>query len=135
MRPQLEYCAPFWDPHHKAQINQLEAVQNRAARVVSSDYSRYSSVSAMKQQLNWEPLRSRGKLRKATMLYKSINDLVDVTLTLRESPTYPGKFTQLHCRTVTYRKSYVPDTITLWNSLSAATRSAQSLRSFRLAAD
>ena len=95
---------------------------------------RHSSLSAMKQQLNWESLQSRRKLSKATMLFKSINNLVDVNLTLRESPIYPGKFTQLHCRTVTYQKSFVPDTITLWNSLSAATRSAQSLRSFRLAA-
>ena len=134
VRPQLEYCAPVWDPHHMTHIKQLEAVQNRAARFVSNDYARYSSVTAMKQELGWESLQARRKLSKATILYKSINNLVDVNIPLRESPNNPGKYIQIYRRTTTYLKSYVPDTIIIWNGLSAATRSAQSLQSFRLAA-
>ena len=40
----------------------IEAIQNRAARYVTGDYSKYNSVSAMKQRLDWEPLQLRRKV-------------------------------------------------------------------------
>ena len=38
VRPILEYASPAWDPFTQKDINQLEAVQRRAARFVMSDY-------------------------------------------------------------------------------------------------
>ncbi|XP_062589563.1 uncharacterized protein LOC134251195 [Saccostrea cucullata] len=37
VRPQLQYAASVWDPHLVTLINQVEAVQRRAARWVMSD--------------------------------------------------------------------------------------------------
>ena len=37
VRPQLEYCRTIWDLHNKCNINQLESIQNRAARFILSD--------------------------------------------------------------------------------------------------
>ena len=56
VRPQLEYCSPIWDPHHKKNIQKIEAVQNRAARYVNNDYSQHSSVTTMKEGMGWESL-------------------------------------------------------------------------------
>ena len=53
LRPVLEYAATLWSPFTQYDISRLERVQRRAARFVMSDYSRYSSVSAMITSLNW----------------------------------------------------------------------------------
>ena len=134
VRPQLEYCSPIWDPHHKKNIQKIEAVQNRAARYVNNDYSRHSSVTTMKESMGWESLEARRKICKVVFLYKIVNTLVDVRLDLRPSPHQPGKFTQLYCRTVGYQRSFVPDTIVIWNSLPATMTSAPTLEAFKAAA-
>ena len=59
VRPILEYAAVVWAPHTKCDIDRLEAVQRRAARFVTSDYNRTSSVTVMLDNLNWSTLISR----------------------------------------------------------------------------
>ena len=48
-----------WDPYTATNVQQLESVQRRAARFTMSRYRRTSSVVAMLEELNWEPLASR----------------------------------------------------------------------------
>ena len=80
VRPILEYAAVVWVPHTKCDINRLEAVQRRAARFVTSDYNRTSSVTVMLDNLNWSTLISRRQTSRLCLLYKIIYNLVDVTL-------------------------------------------------------
>ncbi len=35
VRPQLEYTAPFWSPHHANDIAKLEAVQRRSTKMIT----------------------------------------------------------------------------------------------------
>jgi hypothetical protein len=109
-------------------------VQNRAARFVSNDYSRFSSVSAMKNQLGWESMQARRKINRVILLYKIINNLIDVQIALRQSAIHPEKYTQLHCRTVAFQNSYISDTIVLWNSLPPSVTSVVTVDAFRAAA-
>ena len=46
-RPQLEYASPVWSPHTDTNVSLIETVQRRAARLVTHDYSSYSSVTQM----------------------------------------------------------------------------------------
>ena len=49
VRPQLEYAAAVWDPHTKGKTSQVEKVQRRTARWVSSNYVWLVSVTDMIQ--------------------------------------------------------------------------------------
>jgi len=52
-------------------------VQRRAARFILNDFSRYSSVSRMLNQLRWPMLKQQRNEAKVTM-YKILNNLVFV---------------------------------------------------------
>lgn len=47
----------------------LERVQNRAARFVTGDYNFRSSITLLKNLLNWEPLKERWQHVKLNLLH------------------------------------------------------------------
>ena len=51
VRPQLEYAAAIWDPHHKDKVDQIEKVQRQAARWTSCNFDTWASVSDMLETL------------------------------------------------------------------------------------
>ena len=60
-------------------INKIEAIQRRAARFVFKDFARFSSVTSMLCSLSWPTLRERRCSLKLLMLYKIVNQLVDIS--------------------------------------------------------
>ena len=78
VRPQLEYAATVSDPATKTGIHKVEAVQRLAARFCQNDYRRTSSVTSMIQNLGWEELQYRREQCKTVMMYRTINNLVDI---------------------------------------------------------
>ena len=76
VRPIVEYASPVWDPHTSTNINLLEAVQRSAARLCYRDYSSFSSVSLMLENLNLPTLKNRRNRAKLQMMYKITNNLV-----------------------------------------------------------
>ena len=66
VRPVLEYASPVWDPHTAINIKLLESVQRSAARLCYKDYSSFSSVTTMLENLNFPTL----KLKEAELNYK-----------------------------------------------------------------
>ena len=75
VRSQLEYAAPFWDPHIPEDILKIEMVQRRAAQC---DYSPYSSVSDMLDKLGWRTLEQRRSDSRLVLFYKIIHCYVAV---------------------------------------------------------
>ena len=58
----LEYASPIWDPHGIVVQEELEKVQNHAARFVTGNYSFESgSMTSILEQLGWESLHKRQK--------------------------------------------------------------------------
>ena len=78
VRPILEYASTPWDPYTKSNIQQLEAVQRRAARFVTGDYRTTSSPSQMIADLGWEPLYQKRANFKLVMVYRHTYRLIDV---------------------------------------------------------
>ena len=120
VRPIIEYASSVWDPHTTVNIRRLESVQRRAARFCLNDFSRYTSVTSMLSTLNLPSLQSRRKTAKLITLYKIINgDLHIPSNSLIPNPrdSRKGYFTQLQSRTDSYKFSFFPTAIKLWNSL------------------
>ena len=135
VRPSLEYCSSVWDPHTKTNIDKIEQVQRRAARLVTCNFSRYTPVTPLLHQLNWTPLRDRRACTKVTILYKALNNLIEIPT---QNLSYTADTTrQAHnlfipfANSDTYKHSFYPSTIRLWNMIPTDVRNAPSLSIFQ----
>jgi len=59
IKPILNYTATVWTPHSRCHLNRLEAIQNRAARFIVSNYSRASSITAIKESLSMRSIETQ----------------------------------------------------------------------------
>ena len=128
VRLTLEYAGTVWDPHHQ-----------RAAKFVSGNfYDRTPGcVTAMINQLKWEPLEYRCLTSRLFMFYKITHDLIDIN-----APSYllPGdartrganRYRQTATDKDIYKFSFFPRTTTDWNRLPETTTSANTIESFRM---
>ena len=73
VRPVLEYGSSVWDPHTLGLQEELEKVQNRAARFVTGNYVfETGSMTGILGQLKWESLKKRRKDSRLILLYKGL---------------------------------------------------------------
>ena len=73
VRPVLEYGSSVWDPHTHGLQEELEKVQNRAARFVTRNYIfETGSMTGILGQLKWETLKKRRKDSRLILLYKGL---------------------------------------------------------------
>ena len=126
-------------PYEKQHIASIEAVQRSALRFVTGDYSRYSSVTEMRETLGWETLECRRHLAAVTTFYKSINNLIYLPIPVSVRPAdprtrskHPYKFRHIATNTNTYKYSFFPRTIPLWNSLPTTAVTATSPEAFQV---
>lgn len=127
VRSKLEYASSIWDSHINSIILQIEAIQNRSARFIFSNYFRTASVTSMKSNLNLPDLSLRRKLSRLCLFHKvyHFNSLLSDSLFL--PPSYissrsdhqfkvgvPSSRTNLHFH------SFIPKTCTDWNHLPAS---------------
>ena len=141
VRPLLEYASAAWDPYTGRNIKDIEMVQRRAARFVTKEYGYETSVSRLVSDLGWRTLQSRRQGTRLAMFHKAQSGwpgLPDIVSGLRRQsrPTRSSSdaactYSRLQSRTDCYKFSFLPRTITHWNSLSAAVRGQRSLASFR----
>ena len=133
VRPVLEYASSVWDPHTLNNINRIEAVQRRAARFCLNEFSSYSSVTNMLSTLNLPPLQQRRERAKLIMMYKIINDLIDIPkeyFTPNDSRLRKGYYRQLTTNIDSYKFSFFPSAIKLWNPLPPYIINSPSLDNF-----
>ena len=128
VRPIVEYSASVWDPHRRSQdsVDQLESVQNKAARFACADWRWTSSVGAMRGKLGWDTLQERRARARLIMFHKITNSLVAIpvsffpcntsaTMTTRGAP---NKFLTPH-GSKAFQNSFVGAAPSMWNLLPA----------------
>ena len=73
VRPVLEYSGSVWDPSGVGLQNELEKVQNRAARFVTGNYNfETGSMTGILEHLKWESLKKRRRDSRLILLYKGL---------------------------------------------------------------
>ena len=138
VRPNLEYCSNVWSPYTIQAKKMIEMVQRGAARYVTDRYRNTSSVTDMLEDLNWDTLETRRAKSQVIIMFKVINDLVDIPAAdfvnpaLTRTRSHHGKkLRQYATSTDTLKHSFFPCTIPLWNSLPATLAEVPDLVSFK----
>ena len=79
MRPVLEYASPGWDPHGIVVQEEIEKVQNRAARLVTGNYNfETGSMTNILEESGWESLHKRRKGSKLVLLFKGLKGRANI---------------------------------------------------------
>lgn len=137
IRPKIEYASAIWDPDQTYIINNIESLQNRAARFIYSDYSRFTSVTALKQRAELEPLSRRRHFARLTLFHKLYyhrtlhNDFFSSPHVVFPRRDHDNKVARITCRSSLYAKSFIPRTIIEWNNLASYIATESNLSSFQ----
>ena len=104
-------------------IKDLEKVQRRAARFVTGDYGRRSSVTNMLEALGWSTLERRRKERRLALLGKILNDETGIDKSIYTTPGHATtrsanniKLAVYRAHTEEFKNSFFPRTIRQWNT-------------------
>lgn len=140
IRPLLEYADVVWDNCTQYEVNDLEKIQNEAARIVSGA-TKLVSINSLLLETGWETLSSRRRKHKLQLFFKMQNDLSPDYLSTLVPPTvgstsaYPLRnSTNLHtvrAKSQLYYNSFLPSVIRDWNELPEEIRSSPSLSVFK----
>ena len=122
VRPILEYGSSVWDPHPEKLQEELEKVQNRAARFVTRNYVyETGSMTGILGQLKWESLKKRRKDNRLILLYKGLKGKARIPTDELIPKTRHGRnqhslaFQIPSARKDVYQHSFFPQTIRDWN--------------------
>ena len=124
VRPVLEYGSSVWDPHTHGLQEELEKVQNRAARFVTgNNVFETGSMTGILGQLKWESLKKRRKDSRLILLYKGLkgkariptDDLIPKNRRCRNQHSLVFQIPSA-CKEA-YKSSFFPQTIRDWNDL------------------
>ena len=140
VEPHFRYCCSVWGCCGSMEIYQLKKLQNRAARVITNS-SFYAPSRPLIQELGWKTIEELINFETKTMVFMSLHKLAPeylCSLFTRNSQCashslcntetdvrLPKKNTANGQKCFSYRGSK------LWNSLSADSKQASSLSSFK----
>ena len=106
-------------------ITSVEKVQRFSARFICNDYSRSSSVTEVLQSLSLPTLSQRRDTAKLVFMYKVLHQVVNVSVpdsyftpVSLNTRGHQSRFMQLQTNVdSSYKYSFYPSTIRLWNTL------------------
>ena len=124
VRPVLEYSGSIWDPSGVGLQNELEKVQNRAAKFMTGNYNfETGSMTGILEHLKWESLKTRRRDSRLILLYKGLkgkasiptDDLIPLVRYCRNDHSMAYQVSIAN--TGIYMCSFLPQTIRDWNAL------------------
>ena len=137
IRSKLEYGCYIWDNCTKSDAKLLEDLQLNIARIVSGA-RKGTSHELIYNELHWPSLADRRKGFKLKNFVKIISNEAPGYLQSTIPPTFsvirpesriPSNFYPIHARTETFKNSFIPSSISYWNSLAISDRSLSFIKS------
>ncbi len=140
MRPILEYASVVWDGCTEYEKTSLERIQYEAARIVTG-LTRSASIENIQNEIGWQSLSIRRTMQKLVIMYKSIHGLTPSYVRNLLPPTV-GAVTPYnlrnnhninipHSRLETYKRSFLPSAVRLWNDTANEIRTNDSVKKFK----
>ncbi len=139
--PIMEYSNVVWAGAYDSQVCKLEKVHVDGMRIVSGATAR-SNIGRLYKELSWLSIRDRCNNAMLTMFFKMKINLTPSYLTqllpvhnndtgydLRNSSNIRIPFTRLE----TFRRSFIPSAIRLWNRLDENVREEPTVNGFKSA--
>ena len=140
IRPILEYADVVWNNCTQYESNELEKIQNEAARIVTGA-TKLVSINSLLTETGWETLALRRKKHKLALFYKMQNDLTPnylcslVPATVGSASSYPlrnaSNLQSIHANSQLYYNAFLPSVVRDWNDLPDETRNSPSLLAFK----
>jgi hypothetical protein len=140
IRPILEYADVIWNNCSSYEKQELDRIQNEAARITSGT-TKLVSISDLYHTLKWESLSDRRRKHQLCLYYKMKHNLTPIYLSdlvppnVDSSSTYQLRNSQdsvtIRTRTTLYYNSFLPNVIREWNNLPISARNSVSLSSFK----
>ena len=138
--PILEYSCTVWGGRTVQYCLALERLQNEAARIVTG-LTRSVSLENLYRECGWRPLSERRMKNKLVFMYNVVYERVPSYISdlipplVIETTQYPLKNNNNimfpFARTEISRRSCIPSSISLWNSLEHDFREAQYVNAFK----
>ncbi|MCG8047067.1 MAG: reverse transcriptase domain-containing protein, partial [Candidatus Thiodiazotropha endolucinida] len=140
IRSLLEYADVVWDNCTLYEVNDLEKIQNEAARIVTGA-TKLVSIESLHNETKWESLASRRKKHKLQLFYKMQNNLTPnylsslVPVPVGNNSTYNLRnardLSTVQAHSQLYYKSFLPSVVRDWNVLPEEIRNSPSPVSFK----
>ena len=140
VRPILEYADVIWNNCSSQEKQELDKIQNEAARIVSGT-TKLVSISDLYLILKWESLSERRLKHQLCLFYKMNHNLTPAYLSDLVPPNVESfssyqlrnshDSVTLRSRTTLYYNSFLPNAIREWNNLPLPARNSPSLSSFK----
>ena len=134
----LEYSCPVWDPYRQGDIDKINKIQRAAARFVTDNYQRKSSLTASIKDPGWTDFQTRRENFRLTSLYKILIGVIAVPvsdlLTPADEITRGGNkksFKHIRTNTTLGQNSFLYKTIPDWNHLPPAAIDSRSIAAFK----
>ena len=137
--PHLDYCNVIWGRTTQSNLQKLQTLQNRYARMIlNAEF--LTPHKQMLQTLHWQSVTQRIQYNTGLMMYKIMNDLApaylqslvekrDVQIVTRYAIACPLLIQKP--RTDYYKKSFHYQGSLLWNNLPDCVRSSHSLVQYK----
>lgn len=140
VEPHFRYCCSVWGCAGSTEINHLQKLQNRAARIMTNSSFDAPSKPII-ERLGWKTIQDLIENESQTMVFKSLNGLAPEYLSGLfmkncEHSSYTLRNTESDLRlplkkTTGGQKSFSYRGAKIWNSLSAESKQASSLSLFK----
>ncbi len=139
VQPSMEYANVVWGGTYDSDLMKLENIHLDALRLITGATAR-SNIVKVHEEYGGYTVQDRIDSASLSMMYKIINGkapnyLMDILNKLNEHRHYHlrnhSNIRVPKCRLETYKKSFFPRTINLWNNLANEVRGVDSIEEFK----